>query len=323
MTMTPNNATATRKGRSAQRAAVPTQRADTRETIAGVALTNPDKLYFPEDRLTKRALAHYSERVAPWILPHIERRPLSLVRCPDGWTRPCFYQKHADRSVHEAVARVEVPESGGAATYFSAGTAAALVGLVQWGVFELHPWAARSPRLDRPDRVIFDFDPDEQVSWDTVVTAVRQLRTLLDEMHLVGFLKTTGGKGLHVVLPIRANLTWDETKSFSKAVADLLVRTSPGLFTASASKEQRKGKIFIDYLRNASGATAIAPYAVRARAHGPVAMPIAWTELGNDLRFDHFNIGNAEQRLDRRTDPWADFIGTHQVITARMRERLR
>jgi bifunctional non-homologous end joining protein LigD len=272
--------------------------------------------------LTKRDLARYYESVAPWILPHIERRPLSLVRCPDGWSNQCFYQKNADRSVHEAVARVEVPASDGTATYFSAGSAAALVALVQWGVVEIHPWGARAPRLDRPDRLIFDFDPDENLPWEALVTAVGHLRTLLDELHLVGFLKTTGGKGLHVVLPIRATLTWDDAKSFTKAVADLLVRTTPDLFTASAAKDHRKGKIFIDYLRNALGATAIAPYAVRARAHAPVAMPIAWSELASDVRFDHLNIRNVAQRLDRRTDPWADFIGTHQVITAGMRKRL-
>ena len=196
------------------------------------------------------------------------------------------------------------------------------MGLVQWGVIELHPWGARSPRLDRPDRLIFDFDPDENLSWEALVTAVRQLCALLAEMHLVGFLKTTGGKGLHVVLPIRATLTWDDAKSFSKAVADLMVRTTPDLFTANPLKDHRKGKVFIDYLRNASGATAVAPYAVRARTRGPVAMPIAWSNLESDVRFDYFNLGNVAQRLDRRTDPWADFLGTHQVITAKMRQRL-
>jgi bifunctional non-homologous end joining protein LigD len=187
------------------------------DEIAGIKLSNPDKLYFPEAGLTKRDLALYYERVAPWILPHIERRPLSLVRCPDGWTKQCFYQKHADRSVHDAVTRVEVPESTGPATYFSANSAAALVALVQWGVIELHPWAARSPRLERPDRLIFDFDPDASLPWDTLVTAVHELRAVLAEMHLIGFLKTTGGKGLHVVLPIRATLTWEERNPSARA----------------------------------------------------------------------------------------------------------
>ena len=244
------------------------------------------------------------------------------MRCPDGWSQQCFYQKHADRSVNVAVTRVEVPESDGASTYFSAGTPAALVGLVQWGVFELHPWGARSPRLERPDQLIFDFDPDENLPWDALVAAVGELRTVLSEMHLTGFLKTTGGKGLHVVLPIRATLSWDAAKSFTKSVADLLVRTHPDLFTATAAKEKRKGKVFIDYLRNARGATAIAPYAVRARANAPVATPIAWSELASEVRFAHFNLGNVAQRLDRRTDPWADFMRNRQVITAKMRERL-
>ena len=306
-----------RRGRAATR-----ENPVAREAVAGVTLSSPDKPDFPETGLTKLDLARYYESVAAWILPHLERRPLSLVRCPDGWSLQCFYQKHADPSVHEAVTRVEVPENDGPATYFSASTGAALVGLVQWGVIEMHPWGARSPRLDRPDRLTFDFDPDESLPWHTLVAAVRQLRELLAELHLTAFLKTTGGKGLHVVLPIRATLSWEVAKSFSRAVADLLVRTTPDLFTANAAKASRKGRIFIDYLRNARGATAIAPYAVRARERGPVAMPIAWSELASDVRFAHFNLGNAARRLDRRTDPWADFLGTHQVITVKMRERL-
>jgi bifunctional non-homologous end joining protein LigD len=318
----PARAVVPTKVRSARGKSAATDAARARAAIAGIELTNPDKLYFPEAGLTKRDIALYYESVATWILPHIERRPLSLVRCPDGWSRQCFYQKHADRSVHDAVTRVEVPESNGPATYFSAGSAAALVGLVQWGVIELHPWGARSPRLDRPDQLIFDFDPDEDLGWGALVSAAHKLRALLAEMQLVAFLRTTGGKGLHVVLPIRATLTWDDARSFSKSVADVLVRTNPGLFTASAAKAGRKGKIFIDYLRNARGATAIAPYAVRAREHGPVAMPIAWSELASDVRFAHFNVGNVARRLDHRTDPWADFTRTRQVITAKMRERL-
>jgi bifunctional non-homologous end joining protein LigD len=149
------------------------------------------------------------------------------------------------------------------------------------------------------------------------------LRSLLDELKLVGFLKTTGGKGLHVVLPIRATLTWEDAKSFTKAAAEFLVRTFPDRFTAVLAKEKRKGKIFIDYLRNSEGATAIAPYAVRARANAPVATPIAWSELERDVRFDYFNIRNVPERLARRhADPWAQFEATRQTITAAMRKRL-
>jgi bifunctional non-homologous end joining protein LigD len=197
---------------------------------------------------------------------------------------------------------MEVPESKGKATYFSASSAAALAGLVQWGVIELHPWGSRAPRLDRPDRVIFDFDPDEKLAWKELVTGVGLLRTLLEEMKLVPFLKTTGGKGLHVVLPIRPTLTWDDAKAFSRAVADFLARTFPDRFTATLAKNRRGGKIFIDYLRNAEGATAIAPYGVRARQNAPVSMPIDWSELAQDVRFDHFNVRN-ERAKSKGADP--------------------
>jgi len=289
----------------------------------GVRLSHPDKLYFPEAGVAKQDLARYYVTVAPKLLPHLRGRPLSLYRCPDGWQGQCFFQKHADLAVHEAVSRVAVPEGDGTATYLGANSAAALAGLVQWGVIELHPWGARAPRLDRPDRLIFDFDPDEKLAWKELVTAVGLLRTLLGELCLTGFLKTTGGKGLHVVVPIRPTLTWEAAKGFTKAVADFLVRTFPDRFTATLAKDKRKGKIFIDYLRNATGATAIAPYSVRARANAPVAMPIEWSELKRDVRFAYFNLRNVPQRLaGTRADPWADFFTTRQTITAAMRKQL-
>ncbi|HEY1461691.1 MAG TPA: non-homologous end-joining DNA ligase, partial [Casimicrobiaceae bacterium] len=218
--------------------------------------------------------------------------------------------------VNAAVSRVQVPEGGGTSTYMSADSVTAVVGLLQWGVAEMHPWGSRVPRLDRPDRLIFDFDPDDGVSWSELVSAVQVLRTLLDKVGLRGFVKTTGGKGLHVVLPIRATLEWPQAKAFTKSVADFLVSTFPDRFVATLSKAQRKGRIFIDYLRNAEGATAIAPYSVRARSNAPVAMPIAWEELRSDVRFDHFNVKNALARLTRmKKDPWADFFDVRQSIT--------
>jgi bifunctional non-homologous end joining protein LigD len=284
--------------------------------VAGVALSHPEKLYFPEAGITKIDVAQYHERMASWILPHVKDRPLSLVRCPDGWNEQCFYQKHADKSVNAAVDRIKVTEGDGTAMYMGAGNAKALVALVQWGVLELHPWGSRQPRLDRPDRLIFDFDPDEAVHWKDLVTGVELLRTLLRELELEGFLKTTGGKGLHVVVPIRATINWEEAKGFTCAVADFMVRTFSDRFTATVSKARRKGRIFVDYLRNAEGATAIAPYAVRARANAPVSMPIAWEELAKDVRLDHFNLRNAEDHLTKRKrDPWRDFMKTKQEIT--------
>ncbi len=293
-----------------------TAKSAAKASVAGIAISHPEKVCFPEAGITKIEVAEYHKRMARWILPHVEGRPLSLVRCPDGWKGQCFYQKHADKSVHAAVARIKVPEGTGNAMYMGAGSAEALVALVQWGVFELHPWGSRRPRLDRPDRLIFDFDPDEDVTWKDLRSGVELLRSLLGELEVEGFLKTTGGKGLHVVVPISPTLEWAQAKGFTRAIAGLLAATFPDRFTATVSKTRRKGKIFLDYLRNAEGATAIAPYAVRARANAPVSMPIAWEELARDVRFDYFNLRNAETRLTRqKRDPWRDFMKIKQTIT--------
>jgi bifunctional non-homologous end joining protein LigD len=297
--------------------------AETSDTVAGVKLSHPEKLLYPESKFAKLDLARYYENIGEWILPHLRERPLSLVRCPDGWNAECFYQKHASKSVNPAVTRIEVPESGGQATYMAANSLSALIALVQWGVLELHPWGSRKPRLDRPDRLIFDFDPDDAVKWDELVAAVGVLRTLLGDLGLTGFLKTTGGKGLHVVVPIRATLDWEQAKGFTKAIADLMARTFPDRFLAVMSKSRRKGKIFIDYLRNASGATAIAPYSLRARANAPVATPIGWDEMTEDVRFDHFNLRTVPPRLSAlKSDPWADFLEVRQSIGKAMFKRV-
>jgi bifunctional non-homologous end joining protein LigD len=309
--------------RAAPRKKVPAASDESADTVAGVKLSHPEKELFPEAKLTKRDLAHYYEKTADWILPHLRDRPLALVRCPDGWHHQCFFQKHADKSIHPAVTRVEVPEAKGRGIYCAANSLPALVALVQWGVIELHPWGSRVPKLDRPDRLIFDFDPDEGMRWSQVVEAVTALRALLDDLGLEGFLKTTGGKGLHVYVPIRATLDWEEARGFTKALADTLVNTFPDRFVATASKAQRKGKIFIDYLRNAIGATAIAPYGIRARENAPVSTPIAWTDLATDVRFDHFNVRNIPERLSGlREDPWAAFGETRQTVTKAMFRRI-
>jgi bifunctional non-homologous end joining protein LigD len=291
--------------------------------VAGVALSNPDKLMYPEAKLTKRDLARYYEAIGERIVPHLCDRPLSLVRCPDGWKDECFYQKHANKAVHESVDRVQVRERGGTATYFAANSVTAAVALVQWGVLELHPWGSRQPKLDRPDRLIFDFDPGDAVAWKALVDAVGVLRTLLGDLGLEGFLKTTGGKGLHVVVPIRPTLDWERGKGFTRAIAELLAATFPDRFTAVLSKSQRKGKIFIDYLRNAEGSTAVAAYSLRARANAPVSTPIEWSELDSDVRFDHFNLRSVQTRLNKmRKDPWADFFTTRQTVTKAMFTRV-
>jgi len=261
-------------------------------------------------------LARYYEAIADWILPLIKDRPLSLVRCPDGWNKECFFQKRADRSVHPSVTRVDVPVSEGRATYFAANSLPALVALVQWGVVELHPWGSRVPDPELPDQLIFDFDPADDVPWRRITQAAKDLQTLLQKLGLTGFLKTTGGKGLHVVVPIEPTLSWPQAKEFTRSIAEMFVQAFPERYVATVSKAKRKGRIFIDYLRNSEGATAIAAYGIRSRENAPVSTPIDWEELSKDVRFDYFNVKTVPERLRRlRVDPWRDFDAKRREIT--------
>ena len=292
------------------------------DRVSGLAISHADKLYFPEAGITKLALAQYYEDIAPMLLPYIEGRPLSLVRCPDGWQGACFYQKNAAKHIDTAVMRIQVKTASGSATYIGAKSAKALVALVQWGAIEVHPWGSHAPRLERCDTLVFDLDPDDGVTWSHLVEGVQLLRTLLGELGLEGFLKTTGGKGLHIVVPIRPTLPWPRAKDFAKGVATFLARTFPLRFTATLAKDKRRGKIFIDYLRNADGATAVAPYSARARKHAPVATPIAWEELHTDVRFEHFNVRNVIERLRIVPDPWSRYFEVRQGASGAMAKKI-
>ena len=284
--------------------------------------TNPDRVLYPDIGLTKAGLARYYETVARWMLPHVQGRPLTLLRCPEGY-QECFYQKHVNERVPAAVTRILVQEQDTRDTYMVANNLDALLGLVQMGVLELHTWGATSDRLERPDRLTFDLDPDPSVPWSHVVEAARLLKTLLEELGLSTFVKTTGGKGLHVVVPIQRHHTWEEVKHFSKAVADHMVRTIPTRFTANMAKRVRTGKIFIDYLRNARGATAIAAYSPRARPGAPVSVPLTWHELSDRMRSDHYTVMSLGERLAAlHDDPWSGYDGSARRLTETMRTRL-
>jgi bifunctional non-homologous end joining protein LigD len=286
-------------------------------------LTHPDRVLFPDLGLTKEGLAHYYEQVADRILPHLRGRPLTLLRCPQGY-QECFYQKHVNETVPKAIGRVEIKEDGDRATYMMADSLDALIGLVQMGVLELHTWGATRDRLDRPDRLTFDLDPDPSVGWKEVIEAAQLMKGLLDELGLKSFVKTTGGKGLHVVTPIQPAHAWDEAKLFSKAVADQMVKTIPQRFTATMAKRARKGKIFIDYLRNARGATAIAAFSTRAKPGAPVSMPLEWRELSTNVASEQFTVLNVPERLARlKRDPWAEYDESAARLTQQMKRKLQ
>ena len=290
--------------------------------VAGITISNPAKILYPEAGITKYDLALYYESVAEWILPHLRNRPLTLVRCPNGWEKSCFFQKHPDAKVNEIIERVKVRESSGTTLYMMANNVKALIALLQMGALELHPFGSSAPKLDCPDMITFDFDPADDISWPTLVEAVHLLKTLLEELGFQTYIKTTGGKGLHVVVPIKPSLGWDEIKGFTKAIAELMVKSFPERFVATVTKSKRHGKIFVDYLRNAEGATAIAAYSLRARANAPVATPIAWSELDKDIRRDHFNMRNVPERLSTIDDPWADFFSVRQAVTKAMLKKV-
>jgi bifunctional non-homologous end joining protein LigD len=258
------------------------------------------------------------------MLPHLRDRPLTLVRHPNGWDRKGFYQKNADDSMHEAIARVVIRNDGGPdSIYMMANSVTAIVALLQMGVLEIHPWGSRADRLGYPDRIIFDLDPDESLPWENVKEAVQVVRTLLENVGLVPFLKTTGGKGLHVVVPVEPSAPWDHAKGFTKAVAELLERTFPDRFTSKLLKVSRRGRIFIDYLRNAEGSTAVAAYSLRAKANAPVSTPIRWDELGKDVRFAHFHARNVPRRLAKlEHDPWHAIGERAAPLTAALMARV-
>jgi bifunctional non-homologous end joining protein LigD len=292
--------------------------------VAGVRISNPGRVLYPGQGVTKAELARYYETVSEWMLPHIRARPLTLVRCPAGHTQNCFYQKHFQRkSAPAPLSLVEIQERNGKELYATLGSLQGLLSLVQLGALELHSWNSRSDRLERPDRFIIDLDPDEGVPWEAVVDASLHVRDLLLELGLRSFLRTTGGKGLHVVVPIHRRSSWEEVRSFSGAVASLLAREAPDLYTTEMPKVRRKGRILLDYLRNARGATAVEAYSTRAREGAPVAAPIHWDELVEGVRPDTFTVRNMGNRMaELGEEPWAEMLTTAQSITRPMLRRV-
>ena len=267
---------------------------------ADVKISSRDRVVFPDSGQTKGQLADYYEAVAGIMLPFAGHRPISLVRCPQGRARKCFFQKHDSGSFGDSVRQVAIAEKdGGHEDYLFVEDMRGLLQCVQMGTIEFHGWAARSEAVEKPDRMIFDLDPDEGLDFDDVKTAATDIRDRLADIGLVSFAMLSGGKGVHVVVPLTPGHSWDAHKDFARRFSEALSLAEPERFTATMSKAKRKGKIFIDWLRNQRGATAVVPYSARARSGAPVAVPIAWNELAKMEDAHPFSIDNAKRLLDR------------------------
>jgi bifunctional non-homologous end joining protein LigD len=280
----------------------------------GVRLTHPDKLLYEGQGVTKRSLAQYYVDVADDIMPHVGHRPLAIVRCPDGATGACFYQKRLSAGMPDVIKPFSVKGRSGEDTYVSIEDERGLVALVQFGVLEIHPWGASIDDVDKADRIIFDLDPDPSVAWADVIEAAKEIRERLKELALESFVKTTGGKGIHVVAPLKPAVAWDPVKRLTRILAMSMAADSPERYLAKASKAAREGKIFVDYFRNQRGSTAVAPYSTRAREGAPVATPLDWEELSERLDPAAFNVRTISQRLKTRGDPWRDIEKAPQKL---------
>ena len=283
------------------------------DSVAGVHLTHPDRVYWDDAGITKRDLAEYYVKVWKWMRPHVTGRPIALLRCPEGANGQCFFQKHARAGIPTEHLHL-VPEKGD--KILSIDDLSGLIALAQGGVLEIHTRGTTIDDRERADRLVFDLDPGPGTSWKNVVEAARDVRARLAKLKLKAFLKTSGGKGLHVVLPIRAT-PWDEAKDFAHKVAASMAMDFPDSYIAIASKSDRTKRIFIDYLRNSREATAVAPYSTRARPGAPVSVPIEWSELASLKAANQYTVLNLAQRLSRlRKDPWAGIGRVKQRLPA-------
>lgn len=292
--------------------------------IAGVELSSADRLVYPAQRITKRELAEYYVAVSKWMLPHVAKRPISMVRCPQGQAGKCFYQKHWTNALPDGVALVDVKEeSGETKGHVFVRDIRGLIALVQFGVMEFHLWGARVDDIEAPDRIVFDLDPAPDVPWARVVDTAKEMRELLADCGLDSWVKTTGGKGLHITVPIVRTVTWDDVHDFVRLTTARMMSRRPGALLDTASKAKRQGKIFIDYLRNSRGATAIAPWSTRARDGASISVPCTWEELDTFAAGDEVRLADGVRRAAELTrDPWAALLESRQRLTQKVMEKL-
>lgn len=282
--------------------------------IAGIAVSHPDRLVYPELGIRKVDLAQFYESIAAWIVPHLRGRPLTLVHCPSGMPGECRYMRHTKTWGPTALRRVKIQEKTKVGEYLIADNVAGVVGLIQMGVIEIHTWNSTDDDVERPNRIVWDLDPGPNVEWPAVVAAARELRKVLAVLGLESWAKTTGGRGVHVVVPIERRHDWSQCLAFSRLVAEVMVRAHPARYTIAFTKRGRESKILIDYLRNNRTNTSIAAFSTRARPGATVSLPIDWEELTHRLDPALFDVPRVLRRLTRKRDPWSDYWTCRQRI---------
>ena len=281
--------------------------------VRGVRISHPDRLIYPDLRITKIDLVRYYEAVGARMLPHVADRPLTLVHCPDGLNAPCNYMRHRKVWGPGVLRRVRIQEKTKIGEYLAAVNIEGIIALAQMGVVEIHTWNSTSTDIERPNRLVWDLDPGPKVKWPAVVAAAIAVRDLLETLGLQSWTKTTGGRGIHVVMPITPHRNWDECLVFARAVADALTATDPSRYTTRFPKEGRESKILIDYLRNNRTNTSVSAFSARAREGAAVSMPVSWRQLTARLDPASFTVLTAPKKL--RTDPWRAYWTTRQKIS--------
>jgi bifunctional non-homologous end joining protein LigD len=310
-----DSSTARRSGAKAQnpspRAAVAAASAD---TVAGVRISHPERVIYPDLEISKIQFARYFERIADWIVPHVAGRPLTLVHCPAGIAAPCHFLKHAKAWGPSALRRVRIQEKTKVGEYLVADSLEAVVSLAQMGIVEIHTWNSTADDIERPNRLVWDLDPGPKVAWQQVVKAARLVRDVLTTLNLTSWVKTTGGGGLHVVVPLKPKRTVTECLDFSRAVSEAIASTDPRTYTTAFAKSGREHKILIDYLRNNRTNTSVCAFSPRARQGAMVSMPLEWNELREQPR--QWTILTAPRRLGRiKADPWDGYWERPQTIS--------
>jgi bifunctional non-homologous end joining protein LigD len=290
--------------------------------VAGIRISHPDRLIYPDNGISKLQLARYYEAIAEWIVPHVKGRPLTLVHCPAGIVAPCTYLKHAKQWGPNALRRVQIQEKTKVGEYLVADNIAAVVSLAQMGIVEIHTWNSTTDHLERPNRIVWDLDPGPEIAWGQVVAAAKLVRDVLKTLRLTSWVKTTGGRGLHVVVPIKPTRDWSECLEFSRGVSEAIERTDQRRYTTAFAKAGRERKILIDYLRNNRTNTSICAFSPRARPGAIVSMPLEWRELSGGP--ERWTLTTTPARLKRlKTDPWAGYWKARQTVSAASMKALR